>query len=214
MGAEPVDGEAAGIEMTTGPLGQGIATSVGMAIAAQWFAARYDRPGFELFGYRVEVLCSDGDIMEGVGCEAASVAGHLALGNLCWIYDDNKITIDGSTALTFSDDTARRFEAYGWHVEDIGDVLSLETHFERFVIESLAAADRARDPNVGEKIHFELIRAVPFTRFATTSRNVETKSSRLVAPSLRVRQLRVKVPDEIKDFDVRRRIRPRRPTNR
>jgi len=95
----PEYGEAAGIEMTTGPLGQGVATSVGMAMAAKWLAARYDRPDFPLFGYNVYALCSDGDLMEGVASEAASLAGHLKLSNLCWIYDDNSITIEGDTAL-------------------------------------------------------------------------------------------------------------------
>jgi len=121
----PEYGEAAGIEMTTGPLGQGIATSVGMAIASQWLAARYNRPGFELFGYRVEVLCSDGDVMEGIGCEAASIAGHLGLGNLCWIYDDNKITIEGETELTFSEDVAARFRGLGWQAVEVNDANDL-----------------------------------------------------------------------------------------
>ena len=111
----PEYGEAAGVEMTTGPLGQGVATSVGMAMAAQWFAARYDRPGFSLFGYNVYALCSDGDLMEGVAAEAASLAGHLRLANLCWIYDDNSITIEGKTDLAFSENVARRFEGLGWN---------------------------------------------------------------------------------------------------
>lgn len=125
----PEYGEAAGIEMTTGPLGQGVATSVGMAIAAQWFAARYDRPGYELFGYDVYALCSDGDLMEGVACEAASLAGHLKLGNLCWIYDDNSITIEGSTELAFSEKVSKRFKGLGWEtvkVKDANDVAGLE----------------------------------------------------------------------------------------
>ena len=84
-----------GVETTTGPLGQGVGNSVGMAIAARWLAARYNRPGFELFDYNVYALCSDGDMMEGVSSEAASLAGHLKLSNLCWIYDDNRITIEG-----------------------------------------------------------------------------------------------------------------------
>jgi transketolase len=121
----PELGDAAGIEMTTGPLGQGVGTSVGMAMAASWLSARYDRPGFDLFGYNVYALCSDGDVMEGVGCEAASLAGHLKLGNLCWIYDDNRITIEGETDLSFSEDMATRFQGLGWNtvtVEDANDL--------------------------------------------------------------------------------------------
>src|SRR5690606_3857203 len=122
----PEYGEAAGIETTTGPLGQGIGNSVGMALAARWLGARYNRPGFELFGYNVFALCSDGDIMEGVGCEAASLAGHLKLANLCWIYDDNRITIEGKTDLAFSEDVARRFEGLGWRTIRIEDANDLE----------------------------------------------------------------------------------------
>lgn len=122
----PEFGEAAGIETTTGPLGQGIANSVGMAMAARWFAARYNRPGFELFDFNVYALCSDGDVMEGVGCEAASVAGHLALANLCWIYDDNKITIEGRTDLAYTEDTATRFRGLGWQTVVIDDANDLE----------------------------------------------------------------------------------------
>lgn len=114
-----------GVELTTGPLGQGVATSVGIAIAGKWLAARYNRPGFELFNYGVYVLCSDGDLMEGVSSEAASLAGHLKLGNLCWIYDDNKITIEGHTSLAFSEDVAGRFRAYGWKVLEVADVNDL-----------------------------------------------------------------------------------------
>jgi transketolase len=131
----PEYGEAPGIETTTGPLGQGIGNSVGMALAGKWFAARYDRPGFELFGYRVFALCSDGDLMEGVGCEAASLAGHLRLNNLCWIYDDNRITIEGSTDLAFSEDVARRFEGLGWNVvrvADANDLAALHDAFRSF----------------------------------------------------------------------------------
>jgi transketolase len=110
-----------GVETTTGPLGQGVATSVGMAIASQWLGATYNRPGFELFDFDVYVIASDGDMMEGVSYEAASLAGHLRLPNLCWIYDNNRITIDGSTELTFSDDVASRFMALGWNVMRVGD---------------------------------------------------------------------------------------------
>ncbi|HAN95960.1 MAG TPA: transketolase [Planctomycetaceae bacterium] len=131
----PEYGFAAGIETTTGPLGQGIATSVGMAMAAKWFAARYDRPGFELFDYDTYVLCSDGDVMEGVGCEAASLAGHLGLSNLCWIYDDNRITIEGETELAFSEDVATRFRGLGWNtvtVEDANDLGAITAALDAF----------------------------------------------------------------------------------
>ena len=110
-----------GVETTTGPLGQGCGNSVGMAIAQQWMAERYNKPGFTLFDYKVYVFCSDGDLMEGVSQEAASLAGHLKLPNLLWLYDDNKITIEGETDLAFNDDVARRFEAYGWHVLRVGN---------------------------------------------------------------------------------------------
>ena len=103
----PEHGHTSGVETTTGPLGQGIGNSVGMAIAQRWLAARYNRPGFDLFDYNIYALCSDGDLMEGVGAEAASMAGHLKLSNLCWIYDDNTITIEGHTDLAFSEDVAR-----------------------------------------------------------------------------------------------------------
>jgi transketolase len=110
-----------GAETTTGPLGQGVATSVGMAIAGRWTAAYFNRPGFDLFNYRVYAMCGDGCMMEGVSGEAASLAGHLKLSNLCWIYDNNKITIEGNTALAFSEDVATRFIAYGWNVTRVGD---------------------------------------------------------------------------------------------
>ena len=101
-----------GIETTTGPLGQGVATSVGMAIAARWFASYFNRPGFELFDYDVYALAGDGCMMEGISGEAASLAGHLKLANLCWIYDNNHITIEGNTALAYSDDVATRSVSY------------------------------------------------------------------------------------------------------
>ncbi len=110
-----------GIEVTTGPLGQGFANGVGMAIAQQYLAARYNKPGFNLFDYKIYAICSDGDMMEGVTSEAASVAGHLKLGNMIYIYDDNHISIEGNTALTFDEDVAKRFEAYGWHVQVLND---------------------------------------------------------------------------------------------
>ncbi|GBQ96914.1 transketolase [Acetobacter nitrogenifigens DSM 23921 = NBRC 105050] len=106
----------AGVETTTGPLGQGCANSVGMAIAQKWLAARFDKPGFPLFDYHVYTLCGDGDMMEGVASEAASTAGHLKLGNLTWIYDSNRISIEGSTDIAFTEDVAKRFDAYGWQV--------------------------------------------------------------------------------------------------
>ena len=116
-----------GVETTTGPLGQGVATSVGMAIAGLWMASRFNQPGFEdLVDFDVYALCGDGCMMEGVTNEAASLAGHLKLSKLCWIYDNNKITIEGHTALAFSDDVATRFLGYGWNVVRVGDANDLE----------------------------------------------------------------------------------------
>ncbi len=110
-----------GIETTTGPLGQGVATSVGMAIAGKWMAQYFNRPSFEMIGYDVYALAGDGCMMEGVSGEAASLAGHLKLSNLCWIYDNNHISIEGNTALSYSDDVATRFIGYGWNVTRVGD---------------------------------------------------------------------------------------------
>src|SRR5579871_6166614 len=110
-----------GVETTTGPLGQGVATSVGMAIAGKWQAAYFNRPGFDLFDYDVYALAGDGCMMEGISGEAASLAGHLKLNNLCWIYDNNKITIEGNTSWAFSEDVATRFIGYGWNVTRVGD---------------------------------------------------------------------------------------------
>ncbi len=122
----PEYGWTSGVETTTGPLGQGVATSVGIAIARQWLASRYNRPGFEnLFDFNVYALCGDGCMMEGISGEAASLAGHLRLSNLCWIYDNNHITIEGHTALAFSEDVATRFIAYGWNVTRVGDANDL-----------------------------------------------------------------------------------------
>jgi transketolase len=115
-----------GVETTTGPLGQGVANSVGMAIAAKWQAEHFNQPGVELFNYRVYAICGDGDMMEGVSGEAASLAGHLKLNNLCWIYDNNHITIEGQTKLTFTEDIASRFMGYGWNVTRVGDANDLE----------------------------------------------------------------------------------------
>jgi transketolase len=115
-----------GVETTTGPLGQGLATSVGMAIAERWLSSYFNRPGFDLFDYDVYALCGDGCMMEGISGEAASLAGHLRLDNLCWIYDNNHITIEGNTALAYSDDVATRFVGLGWNVTRVGDANDLE----------------------------------------------------------------------------------------
>lgn len=122
----PEFGEAAGIETTTGPLGQGVSNSVGMAIASKWLAATFNKPGYELFDFNTYALCGDGDLMEGVAYEAASLAGHLKLSNLCWLYDDNGITIEGHTDLAFSEDVARRFEGLGWNTARVSDANDLE----------------------------------------------------------------------------------------
>src|SRR5215471_10352676 len=115
-----------GVETTTGPLGQGIATSVGMAIAEKWLANRYNKPDFEIFNYAIYAICGDGCMMEGVGAEAASLAGHLALDNLCWIYDNNHITIEGNTRITFTEDVAARFEGYQWNVLRLSDANDID----------------------------------------------------------------------------------------
>ena len=115
-----------GVETTTGPLGQGVATSVGMAIARKWLAARYNRPGFEIFDYNIYAVCGDGCLMEGVASEGASLAAHLGLENLCWVYDNNHITIEGSTSLTFTEDVSARFLGYGWNVLRVGDANDID----------------------------------------------------------------------------------------
>jgi transketolase len=115
-----------GVETTTGPLGQGAATSVGMAMAEKWLAQHYNRPGFEIFNYNIYTVCGDGCLMEGIASEAASLAGHLGLDNLCWIYDNNHITIEGSTRLAFTEDVETRFLAYGWNVLRVGDANDIE----------------------------------------------------------------------------------------
>jgi len=115
-----------GVETTTGPLGQGVATSVGMAIAQKWLAERYNRPGFAIFDYNIYAVCGDGCLMEGVASEAASLAGHLGLDSLCWVYDNNHITIEGQTSLAFTEDVAARFLAYGWNVLRVGDANDLD----------------------------------------------------------------------------------------
>jgi transketolase len=124
-----------GVETTTGPLGQGVANSVGMAIASKWLASHFNQPGFDLFNFDVFAICGDGDMMEGISGEAASLAGHLKLDNLCWFYDNNHITIEGKTSLAFSEDVGKRFAAYGWnvlHVEDANDLSQIEQAIKTF----------------------------------------------------------------------------------
>src|SRR5262249_24730379 len=115
-----------GVETTTGPLGQGIATSVGMAVAEKWLASHYNRPGFDIFDYNIYAVCGDGCLMEGIGSEAASLAGHLGLDNLCWIYDNNHISIEGNTRITFTEDVETRFLAYGWNVLRVGNANDID----------------------------------------------------------------------------------------
>ena len=122
----PEYGLTTGVETTTGPLGQGVANSVGMAIAAKWLGARYNRPNFNIFDYNIWAICGDGDFMEGVASEAASLAGHLRLSNLCWIYDDNHVTLDGPAKVSFSEDVTQRFQAYGWQVSRVTDANDLD----------------------------------------------------------------------------------------
>ena len=122
----PEYGLTPGIEVTTGPLGQGFANGVGMAIAQQYMAARYNQPDFKIFDYKIYAICSDGDLMEGISAEAASLAGHLGLGNMIYFYDNNHITIEGDTDLTFDENVVKRFEAYGWHVQRLPDVNDLD----------------------------------------------------------------------------------------
>ena len=132
----PEHGVTTGVETTTGPLGQGVGNSVGMAMAERWLADRFNRPDLPLVDYNIYAICSDGDLMEGVSAEAASLAGHLKLSNLCWIYDDNAVTIEGSTDLAFSEDVAKRFAGYGWAthmVEDANDCDALAAAVERFL---------------------------------------------------------------------------------
>ena len=131
----PEYGWTSGVEATTGPLGQGAATSVGMAIARQWLGATYNRPGFDLFDFNVYALCGDGDMMEGITSEAASLAGHLRLSNLCWIYDSNRVSLEGPTDLAFTEDVASRFLAYRWNVlrvSDANDMQLLEQAYRGF----------------------------------------------------------------------------------
>ena len=118
----PEYGLCPGIDVTTGPLGAGFSNGVGFAIGQKYLAATYNKPGFDIFNYNIFTICSDGDMMEGVTSEAASLAGHLELGNLIYLYDDNKISIEGSTDIAFNEDVDKRFEAYGWHVQFVDDV--------------------------------------------------------------------------------------------
>jgi transketolase len=136
----PEFGHTAGVEVTTGPLGQGCGNSVGMAIAGRWLAQHFNRPDFPIFSYDIYAFCSDGDMMEGVASEAASLAGHLGLGNLCWVYDNNKVTIEGHTDLAFSEDVGRRFSAYGWSVHHVADANDTER-----LAQVLAERERSSD---------------------------------------------------------------------
>jgi len=139
----PEYGLTTGVETTTGPLGQGVANSVGMAIAERWLATYFNRPGFELFNYNMWVFCGDGDMMEGISSEAASVAGHLKLSNVCWIYDNNHITIEGNTDLAYDENVAARFAAYGWdvqHVLDANDLPALANAYSH----ALSVQDRPK----------------------------------------------------------------------
>jgi len=141
-----------GVETTTGPLGQGVSTSVGMALAQKWLADRYNRPGFPIFDYRIYAVCGDGCLMEGIASEAASLAGHLGLDNLCWIYDNNHITIEGHTNVAFSEDVAMRFLAYGWRVlrvSDANDIDRIEHSLETFRKETGSPTLIVLDSHIG-----------------------------------------------------------------
>jgi transketolase len=146
----PEYGLTPGIEVTTGPLGQGFANGIGMAIAQRHLAARYNKPGFDLFNYTIYAICSDGDMMEGVSSEAASLAGHLGLGNIVYLYDDNHISIEGNTNITFSEDVGHRFEAYGWHVQAVEDGNDIAT-LDRAV--KLAREERSRPSLIRVRTH-------------------------------------------------------------
>ncbi len=140
----PEFGLTRGVETTTGPLGQGCANSVGMAMAEKWLAAHFNQPGHEIFDYHVFTIAGDGDMMEGLSSEAASLAGHLGLDNLIWIYDNNRITIEGSTALAFSEDVGARFLAYNWHVQRVSDANDTD-RLERAI---QIARDEAQQPSL------------------------------------------------------------------
>ncbi len=146
----PEYGLLKGIEVTTGPLGQGFANGVGFAIGQKFLAARYNKPGFELFNYNIYAICSDGDLNEGVSAEAASMAGHMKLGNIIYLYDDNHISIEGDTAIAFTEDVAKRFEAYGWHVQivkDGNDVTAIADAIQR------AKAETSRPSIINVRTH-------------------------------------------------------------
>jgi transketolase len=139
----PEYGLTTGVETTTGPLGQGVANSVGMAIAERWLATHFNRPGFELFNYNIWAFCGDGDMMEGISSEAASVAGHLKLSNLCWIYDNNHITIEGNTDLAYDENVPARFAAYGWDVQHVHDANDLNALADAYT-HALGVKDRPK----------------------------------------------------------------------
>src|SRR5881227_3716519 len=137
----PEYGHAAGIETTTGPLGQGISNSVGLALAERMLAARFNRPGHEIVDHHTYFICSDGDLQEGIASEACSLAGHLGLGRLIGFYDDNHISIEGDTKLSFTEDVGARFEAYGWHVQNLGEDVELD-RLEQALTDARAVEDR------------------------------------------------------------------------
>ena len=157
----PELGVTPGVEVTTGPLGQGISNSVGMALARDLIGARFNRPGYDLTGYCIYCICGDGDLMEGVASESCSLAGHLGLGRLVCLYDDNKITIEGSTDLAFTEDVAGRFRAYGWHVSSVSDandidsvaaaIASAREEESRPSLVMIPLPDRVRQPEPGGK---------------------------------------------------------------
>ncbi|MCO5949962.1 transketolase [Mucilaginibacter flavidus] len=149
----PEYGLCPGIEVTTGPLGQGFANAIGFAIGQKHLAARYNKPGFDLFNYKTYVICSDGDMMEGVTSEAASIAGHLELGNLVFLYDNNHISIEGSTNIAFNEDVSARFRAYGWHVQDLPDVNDIHA-LELAVVNAKSEAQKPSLINVRSLIAY------------------------------------------------------------
>jgi len=149
----PEYGVTTGVETTTGPLGQGVANSVGMAIAERWLAEYFNRPEFELFNHNIWAICGDGDMMEGISSEAASVAGHLKLSNLCWIYDSNHITIEGNTDLAFDENVAARFSSYGWDVQHVGDANDLVALAEAYT-HALSIKDRPKFIIVNSQIGY------------------------------------------------------------
>ena len=141
-----------GVETTTGPLGQGAGNSVGMAIASKWLAENFNKPGFEIFHFNVYAVCGDGDLMEGVACEAASLAGHLKLSNLCWVYDNNRVTLDGPAEWSFSEDVVTRFKGYGWnvtHVTDANNLAMLADGYKNFLAQKNAPTLIVVDSHIG-----------------------------------------------------------------